>query len=174
MGEAISGGRGGSGLGKVLGMVVLVLLALLLLSALLRGMAIDLPQNQAQASATVGMQCSTATSARVAVFIVKLSRAKYPESTAHIDEARTLYRRPYVLTLDRPGTEKRREEATKNFPRVSGKEPDEYPPAIAKEGGVNAHVKNIDASDNHRSGASMGNQLRSQRDGNLFCIELTP
>jgi hypothetical protein len=174
MGEAISGGTGGSGLGKVLGILVLVLLALLLLPALLRGVLTVAPQSQAQPTATVGMPCPTATSAGVAVFTVKLSRAKYPETTAHIDYARTVKGKPVILTVARAGKTKRSNEALAGWPTKAGYERDEYPPAIALEGGKGADIRYIDPSDNAGAGASMGNQLRPQPDGTKFCIELVP
>jgi hypothetical protein len=58
---------------------------------------------------------------------------------------------------------------------------DEYPPAVALEGGLQpdgsrASVRLIDASDNEGAGARMGNLLNSNHinDGELFCIEIVP
>lgn len=174
MSESVSSGSGG-GLVRGLGILLLLLLALVVLASLVRGLAIVAPQEVAMsASPTPALQCPTTTASGLPVFIVRLSRTTYPESTAHINDARRLKGKPFVLTLDRKGADQRRYAATKNFPRVAGKEPDEYPPAIALEGGVHADVRNISASDNHRAGASMGRQLTKQPDGSKFCIELTP
>jgi hypothetical protein len=46
-----------------------------------------------------------------------------------------------------------------------GKDRDEYPPAMFKEGGKDASVWKIGSSDNRGSGASMGHQCSSVKDG---------
>jgi hypothetical protein len=161
--------QNGMGLLGVLGIALLLLLAVLLLFS---HTALNLPQQAVQATATPLTQCPT-TSGGAPVFIVRLSRTAYPYSTHHIDDAR-LHGQPWVLTLDRPGANQRRDAATRNFPRVAGQQPDEYPPAIAREGGAGADVRNIPSGDNQGAGASVGNQLRGQADGTLFCIEVTP
>lgn len=169
MSESAGVPRGGLGIVRWLLILVLVVLGLGIVLRLAR----SFPQQVAQATPTPLTSCPT-TWDGAPVFIVRLSRAKYPASTQHIDDARRLLGKPWVLTLDRPGADQRRADATKNFPRVAGQQPDEYPPALAKEGGVNADVRNIPSGDNQGAGASMGNQLRGQPDGSLFCIDLTP
>ncbi len=177
MSQAGPPGRAGGGLVTGLLVIVFGLLALAVLASLVRGIAPALPQEMTQATTTPTTQCPSKTSSGIPVFVVRLSRSAYPQTTKHIDDARRLLGKPSILTLDRPGADQRRYEATKNIKRVAGKQPDEYPPAIAKEGGTGADVRLIDATDNQAAGASMGRQLNApvrQPDGALFCIELTP
>jgi vacuolar-type H+-ATPase subunit F/Vma7 len=103
--------------------------------------------------------------------IVTISESKYPESAKHIRDAQAAGK-PAILTIDRGGADARRDAATKAVTRVPGKQPDEYPPAMTKEGGSNASVRNIDASDNMGAGASMGNQLRQIPDGARIRIQV--
>ena len=168
MSESAGAPRGGLGAVQWLLILLLVVLGLGFLLSLTR----SFPQEAVLATPTPLTQCPTTWNG-TPVFMVRLSRTTYPASTQHIDDARRLGK-PWVLTLDRPGANQRRDDATRNFPRVAGQQPDEYPPALAREGGVNADVRNIPSGDNQGAGASMGNQLRGQPDGSLFCIELTP
>lgn len=156
---------------SVLGWLGIALLLLLGVGFLLSQASLSLPEPLAQPTATQLTQCPTSWNG-VPVFIVRLSRASYPFSTQHIEDARRLGKL-WVLTLDRPGANARRYAATHNFPRVAGQQPDEYPPAIAREGGAGADVRNIPSGDNQGAGTALGNQLRGQPDGSLFCIELT-
>jgi hypothetical protein len=104
---------------------------------------------------------------------VIISRERYPESAAHIDDAQngvsyrggadTAYERqqPRKLTLDRDGAKHNRQESLRDVPPSEpGYDRDEYPPAMFGEGGKGASVLNISRSDNRGAGASMGNQLR--------------
>ncbi|HLV99421.1 MAG TPA: NucA/NucB deoxyribonuclease domain-containing protein [Ktedonobacterales bacterium] len=166
--SATASGGGANKWVMVVGFGLLLLLVLLAL----RGLATALPEQRTTSTATP-QQCPT-TFGGTPVFLVRLSQTDYPYSTAHIDDARTVLGKPWVLTLDRPGAAQRRYQATHNFTRVAGQQPDEYPPAIAVQGGLGADVRNIPSADNQGAGASMGNQLRNTPDGALFCIELTP
>ena len=103
---------------------------------------------------------------------VEISKSKYPESAQHIQEAITSGK-PEVLTIDRPGTKNNRKESLKGIDTVSGKDRDEYPPAMFKEGGTNADVKHITSSDNRGSGSSFGNQLRVYPDGTKVKFVIT-
>ena len=89
---------------------------------------------------------------------------KYPESAQHISDAQAAGQ-PATVTIDRAGASARRAEALASRPTVAGMDRDEYPPAIAKEGGKGASVRSIRSSDNRGAGASMGNQLRSVPNG---------
>ncbi|WP_222853330.1 NucA/NucB deoxyribonuclease domain-containing protein [Fodinicola acaciae] len=107
---------------------------------------------------------------------VYISRERYPESAAHIDDAQngTSYRgdkdtaypkqQPTDLTLDRDGAKQNRADSLRDVPPAPEKDRDEYPPATFKEGGKGASVQYIDPSDNRGAGASMGNQLRRYED----------
>ena len=52
-----------------------------------------------------------------------------------------------------------------------GKDRDEYPPAMFKEGGEGASVRHIDSSDNRGSGKCMGLQCADVDDGQKVIIE---
>jgi filamentous hemagglutinin len=77
-----------------------------------------------------------------------------------------------VITTDRPGAPGGREEAIGGHDKVPGKQLDEYPPAIAKEGGAGASVRPISPSDNMGAGASLGNQMRPYPDGSKIRIKV--
>jgi hypothetical protein len=104
---------------------------------------------------------------------VVISKSAYPESAQHVlDAQRAGY--PSTLTIDRTGATARRKANIRDYPRVAGKQPDEYPPAMFAEGGPGSSIRNIDASDNMASGASMGNQLRGAREGCKATIVVGP
>lgn len=107
----------------------------------------------------------------VAVKKLSVSKSKHPESAKHIQDAQKSGQ-PKTLTVDRAGTKDRRKEAMEGKEKESGKDRDEYPPAMFKEGGKNASVKNIDPSDNRGSGACIGNQCRGLPDGTQIEIEV--
>ena len=114
---------------------------------------------------------------------VDLSESKYPESAQHIKDA-IAGGAPTVLTLDRkdpPGTaskdqkcNKRRKLSLKGIKTQKGKDRDEYPFAMTKEGGTGASVRLIDPSDNRGAGSTIGNALRDQPDDTQFEINLVP
>jgi hypothetical protein len=95
---------------------------------------------------------------------VKVSKSKYPESYRHIEEA-VENGKPDTLTINRQGAKGNRQEALKGLKKTSGKDLDEYPPAMFKEGGKGASVKPINPSDNRGAGSSMGHQLKTYPDG---------
>ena len=84
---------------------------------------------------------------------------KYPESAKHIREAQAAGHSP-VLTINRAGANANRKESLKNIATEKGKDRDEYPPAMFKEGGNGGSVKKIDSSDNRGAGSSIGQQCR--------------
>ncbi|MEI4482810.1 MULTISPECIES: NucA/NucB deoxyribonuclease domain-containing protein [unclassified Phyllobacterium] len=108
-------------------------------------------------AATAAAACSTGKCPCHKTVVV--SQSAYPESANHILDAQAAGQ-PMTLTIDRGGANARRQASTGRFPREPGKQPDEYPPAMFLEGGAGASVRNITASDNMGSGASIGNQLR--------------
>ena len=93
-----------------------------------------------------------------------ISRSKYPETAKHIEDAIN-EGQPDELTIDRGGAKQNRAQSLKGYDKVPGKQLDEYPPAMFKEGGAGAHVRAISGSDNMGSGSSMGHQLRPYPDG---------
>lgn len=107
---------------------------------------------------------------------IYLQRARYPQSTDHIDYARTTKGLPSILTLYRPGASTRRRQCLSNNPPSRVLDPngdlDEYPPAVSLEDGPVCDVWKINAGDNRGAGASMGNQLRPYANLQLFTIVL--
>lgn len=69
------------------------------------------------------------------------------------------------MTIERTGADARRSKSLAGHKKVAGKQLDEYPPAMFKEGGKGLSVRPIKSGDNMGSGASMGNQLRKYDDG---------
>jgi filamentous hemagglutinin len=95
---------------------------------------------------------------------------EYPEAAQHIDDAQAAGHPP-VITIDRAGARDRRKESTGNTPTQPGKDRDEYPPAVAKEGGKGASVRHTEPKDNRGAGASMGNQMKKFTDGAKLAIK---
>lgn len=76
------------------------------------------------------------------------------------------------LTVDRPGADARRDAALADVPPVPGRDRDEYPNAMFREGGDGASVKYIDPSDNRGSGAALQGQMRRYQyhDGDVITL----
>ena len=113
---------------------------------------------------------------RAAVLVrprVYISRSRWPEAAAHITDAQAAGH-PRVLTVDRGGAAARRAAASRGRPKVPGKDLDEYPPAMFKEGGAGASVRAISVRDNRSTGWYIGNQVRNLPDGMKVVIEVVP
>jgi len=110
--------------------------------------------------------------AKPATVKVKIDSSKYPQSAQHIKDAQAAGQ-PKTLTVERTGASSRRAESLAGTSKVAGKQLDEYPPAMFKEGGAGASVRPINPADNMGAGASMGNQLRKYPNGTKvqFVIE---
>jgi hypothetical protein len=102
---------------------------------------------------------------------VTVSKSKYPQSAKHIEDAQKKGH-PKTLTVDRGGASKNRQDSLKGTPRKSGKDRDEYPPAMFKEGGKGASVRHIDPKDNRGAGSSIGKQTRGVKDGDQVKIKV--
>ncbi|HKQ40119.1 MAG TPA: NucA/NucB deoxyribonuclease domain-containing protein [Verrucomicrobiae bacterium] len=111
------------------------------------------------------------TNQQTEIAVIRVDAKTHPESAAHIQEAQAAGQ-PSVLTVDRAAAAGRRKEALQGQPVVSGKDRDEYPPAMFAEGGAGASVKPISRSDNRGAGASMGQQARGLADGEKAKIEV--
>jgi RHS repeat-associated protein len=94
---------------------------------------------------------------------VYIDPKKYPEAAGNIRDNQV-----GVMTVDRPGAKARRRASLAGVPTRRGKDRDEFPPAIAREGGAGASVRHISPSDNRGAGSSMGAQLRDVPDGGRF------
>ena len=93
-----------------------------------------------------------------------------PESAQHIKDAQASGK-PQELTIDRGGAAARRAEAMKGTSTTKGKDRDEYPPAMFKEGGKNASVRPISPSDNRSAGACIGAACRGLPDGTKVILK---
>ena len=100
---------------------------------------------------------------------ITLSREKYPESAKHIEDA-IKNGQSRELTINRSGAKSNRKASLKGISKVPGKDLDEYPFAMCKEGGKGAHVRAIKRSDNRGSGSFIGHKLRGLPDGATFEI----
>jgi RHS repeat-associated protein len=104
---------------------------------------------------------------------VYIDPSKYPATAGHVSDAQAAGQ-PAVVTVDRPGTSNQRGAATAGHATQAGTDRDEYPPAVTKEGGTGASVRNIPASDNRGAGAAMGNQIRNVPNGGTIRIVPKP
>jgi len=108
---------------------------------------------------------------------VIIHRSKHPQTAQHIEEAQRLGQ-PSVLTIDRSGAAARRHEAMAHVDRpkdhrVRGRDRDEYPPAMTREGGGNSDVRYVGAPDNRGAGRVFGHQTRHLPDGSRVSVHVT-
>lgn len=139
------------------------------------GGVFDAASEGAQIGAIVGpMYAGQISGARAAatVDVITLSKSKYPQSAGHIEDA-IRAGQPSTLTIDRAGATSRRRDALKGTPSSAGKDRDEYPPAMFKEGGGGSSVRAINPSDNRGAGACIGAQCRGKSDGTQVQIQVT-
>ena len=71
-----------------------------------------------------------------------IDASKHPESAKHAQDAQDAGQ-PSVLTVDRGGAKGNRKDSLKGTSPAKGKDRDEYPPAVTKEGGKGASVRPI-------------------------------
>ena len=64
------------------------------------------------------------------------------------------------------------EGSLKGIKTKPGKDRDEYPPAMFKEGGAGADVKHIDSCDNRGAGSCMGHQCAKYPNGTKVKIKV--
>jgi len=105
--------------------------------------------------------------------IINVPQNKYPESAQHISNVE---KGPAskVYTLDRPGTDSRRNDSLSGIPVLKGFDRDEWPPAVVKEGGYGANVRYISPSDNRGAGGTIGQQLKGLSDGAFIKFDTRP
>lgn len=108
---------------------------------------------------------------KTAVRDVVLPSAHYPETAAHVRDAQA-QGHPEVLTIDRAGASSNRAAAQACKTRVPGKQLDEYPPAMFREGGAGASIRPVTPRDNLGAGACIGNQCRGLPDGTRVRIRV--
>ncbi|MEU1124865.1 polymorphic toxin-type HINT domain-containing protein [Streptomyces sp. NPDC005899] len=102
---------------------------------------------------------------------VTIDKATHPESAQHIEDAQQAGH-PAVLTINRAGSKKNRQDSLRGIPKVPNKQLDEYPPAMFKEGGAGASVRAISGGDNGGAGARIGNSLRRYPNGTRVRIKV--
>jgi filamentous hemagglutinin len=103
---------------------------------------------------------------------ISLSKGKYGEAAQHIEDAQKAGH-PNVLEINRGGASGNRADSLQGIPKVPGKQLDEYPPAMFKEGGAGASVRPINPADNMGAGACIGNSCRGLPDGSKVNINVT-
>ena len=103
---------------------------------------------------------------------IPISRARYGEGAKHIEDAQRAGH-PDVLTIARPGAPSNRKASLGGIPKAPGKQLDEYPPAMFKEGGAGASVRPISPRDNMATGACIGNACRGLANGERVRIKVT-
>ncbi|EPN14170.1 NucA/NucB deoxyribonuclease domain-containing protein, partial [Pseudomonas syringae] len=102
---------------------------------------------------------------------ILISRGKYGEAADHISDAQKAGH-PDILTIERLGAPGNRKESIGGLSKVPGKQLDEYPPAMFKEGGTGASVRPISPKDNMAAGACIGNACRGLSDGEKVRIRV--
>jgi hypothetical protein len=95
---------------------------------------------------------------------VTIPSNRYPETSKHIHDAQKAGH-PDILTIGRSGAKSRRKDSLSGLDKFPGKDLNEYPPAMFKEGGTGASVRPVSPSDNRGAGAYLGNKLRNYPDG---------
>jgi hypothetical protein len=100
-------------------------------------------------------------------------KGAHPESAQHIEDAQA-GGQPSELTIDRAGAKANRRESLRGVDRTPGKDRDEYPPAMFREGGKGASVRPITSGDNRGAGACIGQQCKELPDGTKVKIEVVP
>lgn len=102
---------------------------------------------------------------------VTIDKERHPQSAEHARDAQRAGQ-PDTLTIDREGRDANRRDALRGTKSMPGKDRDEYPPAMFKEGGKGASVRHIDPSDNRGAGACMGAQCKDLPDGTRVRIRV--
>jgi hypothetical protein len=103
--------------------------------------------------------------------VVTVSRSRHPESAQHIKDAQAAGH-PKTVTVNRGGAKANRAASLKGIKPQSGKDRDEYPPAMFQEGGQGASVRHIEPSDNRGAGSCIGAQCRHLKDGDKVRIKV--
>lgn len=102
---------------------------------------------------------------------VTLTVGQHGEAAIHAADA-IKAGKPDVLTIARDSAPANRAAATGGLQKVPGKQLDEYPPAMFKEGGAGASVRAVKPSDNMSAGACLGNACRGLPNGAKIRIKV--
>jgi len=113
---------------------------------------------------------------------VRLSRTRWPHIADHLADVRRSGKHPQPWHIDRPGADQNRDQSLGYWERTEGrrydaaarrgKDRDEVPPAVAREGGRwrgrYADVRLVLSGENRSAGSYMGNELSAWCDGQAF------
>nr|WP_264080311.1 RHS repeat-associated core domain-containing protein [Taylorella equigenitalis] len=106
--------------------------------------------------------------------VLVLTQGEYEEAFGHIKdyiEGKIQDKTPRdIFTIDRQGASARRKESLRGIQTCEGKDRDEFPMAMFKEGGEDASVRSINRSDNRGAGSSIGRELANYPDGTRLKI----
>lgn len=120
----------------------------------------------AQAPPTPGTSCLTITLA----VVVDLDNTRHATLIAH-ERAALTHGQPRVLHIDRVDAAAHRAASLTGIPTRKGFDRDEYPPAMAAEGGKGADVAYVASAENRSGGSVMSHQLAPFCEGQSFVIE---
>ena len=95
---------------------------------------------------------------------VTISKSNYPETSQHIEDA-IASGRPNIVTIARDKAKQNRAKSLRGVKTKPKLDRDEWPMAMFKEGGKNADIRHIGASDNRGAGSAIGNALKDYPNG---------
>jgi hypothetical protein len=115
---------------------------------------------------------------------IRLSSRRWPHIADHIRDVRRTRRWPRVWHIDRRGADENRDQSIEHWEQTRGrrfseaerrgKDRDEVPPAIAREGGRwrgrYADVRLVNSHENRSAGAYLGNRLGPWCNGQRFVL----
>ena len=95
---------------------------------------------------------------------VTISKSDYPETSQHIEDA-IASGKPDIVTIARDKAKQNRAKSLRGVKTKPKLDRDEWPMAMFKEGGKNADIRHIGASDNRGAGSAIGNALKDYPNG---------
>ena len=95
---------------------------------------------------------------------VTISKSDYPETGQHIEDA-IVSGKPDIVTIARDKAKQNRAKSLRGVKTKPKLDRDEWPMAMFKEGGTNADIRHISASDNRGAGSAIGNALKDYPNG---------
>jgi hypothetical protein len=115
---------------------------------------------------------------------IRLSSRRWPHIADHIRDVHRTHRWPRVWYIDRRGADENRDQSIEHWEQTRGrrfseaerrgKDRDEVPPAIAREGGRwrgrYADVRLVNSHENRSAGAYLGNRLGPWCNGQRFVL----
>ncbi|WP_223274363.1 RHS repeat-associated core domain-containing protein [Escherichia albertii] len=97
-------------------------------------------------------------------YVLTLDKSQYPATFGHIADA-IKAGHASIVTILRNAAKSNRKLSLKGIKTRLGLDRDEWPMAMFKEGGKDAHIRHIDPSDNRGAGSSIGDILSNLPDG---------